>query len=418
MRCSTSWSRSNCATARARCRLRGARRRRAALRGNGRAARRAVLRRRVHLRRRGSAPPAHRRAATRASLVGTSCDWEDVEATARTYEPLDVRRSSTSTPAIELDANLARVRAHLGIGKDATRAEGEDRHEPAWVSKGCRPSEAATLEMLKSLTDDEWNAPSGCAGLGGARRRRAHGAASCTASSTRRRCPTSAAAPKRRWRFRSPNGATWTTERGARRVRDVQRSSRRTSSRWRRIRRCRKRCCRWAISARIRCRCSPARSASTTTAISATTSCGRDGPIDRPEPPRDDVRLGATFEWMLAGLPWMSQEALTFLDRPVVLAPDRARRRRMDDRTGRRGRPRPGDRRRRARCGRDHHLRRARLRRVGDAPPPVGRVREDRGRRALRVHRPRRRCTSSDRPFRRRSATVRGQHACSAQHRS
>ena len=28
---------------------------------------------------------------------------------------------------------------------------------------------------------------------------------------------------------------------------------------------------------------------------------------------------GATLEWMLAGLPWMSQEALTFVDRPVVL---------------------------------------------------------------------------------------------------
>jgi uncharacterized protein (TIGR03083 family) len=43
------------------------------------------------------------------------------------------------------------------------------------------------------------------------------------------------------------------------------------------------------------------------------------GPIDRPEPPRDAVRLGATVEWMLAGLPWMSQESLRFLDRPVVL---------------------------------------------------------------------------------------------------
>ncbi len=43
------------------------------------------------------------------------------------------------------------------------------------------------------------------------------------------------------------------------------------------------------------------------------------GSIDRPEPPRDDARLGATLEWMLAGLPWMSQEALKVLDRPVVL---------------------------------------------------------------------------------------------------
>jgi uncharacterized protein (TIGR03083 family) len=43
------------------------------------------------------------------------------------------------------------------------------------------------------------------------------------------------------------------------------------------------------------------------------------GPIDRPEPPRDDARVGATVEWMLAGLPWMSAAALEVLDRPVVL---------------------------------------------------------------------------------------------------
>jgi uncharacterized protein (TIGR03083 family) len=43
------------------------------------------------------------------------------------------------------------------------------------------------------------------------------------------------------------------------------------------------------------------------------------GSIDRPEPPRDETRLAATFEWMLGGLPWMSQAALTVLDRPVVL---------------------------------------------------------------------------------------------------
>jgi uncharacterized protein (TIGR03083 family) len=43
------------------------------------------------------------------------------------------------------------------------------------------------------------------------------------------------------------------------------------------------------------------------------------GPIERAEPPRDETRLGATIEWMLAGLPWMSQEALTVVDRPVVL---------------------------------------------------------------------------------------------------
>ena len=44
------------------------------------------------------------------------------------------------------------------------------------------------------------------------------------------------------------------------------------------------------------------------------------GPIDRPEPPRDAKRLQPTVEWMLAGLPWMSADALAnVLDRPVVL---------------------------------------------------------------------------------------------------
>jgi uncharacterized protein (TIGR03083 family) len=43
------------------------------------------------------------------------------------------------------------------------------------------------------------------------------------------------------------------------------------------------------------------------------------GSIDRPEPPRDATRVRATLEWMLAGLPWMSQQTLTVLDRPVVL---------------------------------------------------------------------------------------------------
>lgn len=43
------------------------------------------------------------------------------------------------------------------------------------------------------------------------------------------------------------------------------------------------------------------------------------GPIDRPEPPRDEMRLGPTVEWMLAGLPWMSESTLGFVDRPIAL---------------------------------------------------------------------------------------------------
>jgi uncharacterized protein (TIGR03083 family) len=43
------------------------------------------------------------------------------------------------------------------------------------------------------------------------------------------------------------------------------------------------------------------------------------GSIDRPEPPRDEQRLRPAITWMLAGLPWMSASTLAFLDRPIVL---------------------------------------------------------------------------------------------------
>lgn len=43
------------------------------------------------------------------------------------------------------------------------------------------------------------------------------------------------------------------------------------------------------------------------------------GPIDRPEPPRDEMRLQPTVEWMLAGLPWMCARQLAFVDRPINL---------------------------------------------------------------------------------------------------
>src|SRR6478609_4604238 len=42
------------------------------------------------------------------------------------------------------------------------------------------------------------------------------------------------------------------------------------------------------------------------------------GPIDRPEPPRDEQRLRPTLEWMLAGLPWMCASQLAFVDRPIA----------------------------------------------------------------------------------------------------
>jgi uncharacterized protein (TIGR03083 family) len=44
------------------------------------------------------------------------------------------------------------------------------------------------------------------------------------------------------------------------------------------------------------------------------------GPIDRPEPPRDERRLRPTLEWMLAGIPWMAKDPLNkVLDDPIVL---------------------------------------------------------------------------------------------------
>ncbi|HEY5172883.1 MAG TPA: maleylpyruvate isomerase family mycothiol-dependent enzyme [Acidimicrobiia bacterium] len=47
------------------------------------------------------------------------------------------------------------------------------------------------------------------------------------------------------------------------------------------------------------------------------------GPIDRPQPPRDEMRLRPTIEWMLAGLPWMCADALGgIVDRPIVLELD------------------------------------------------------------------------------------------------
>jgi uncharacterized protein (TIGR03083 family) len=44
------------------------------------------------------------------------------------------------------------------------------------------------------------------------------------------------------------------------------------------------------------------------------------GSIDLPQPPRDEMRLRPTIEWMLAGLPWMCAAALDgVVDRPLAL---------------------------------------------------------------------------------------------------
>jgi uncharacterized protein (TIGR03083 family) len=46
------------------------------------------------------------------------------------------------------------------------------------------------------------------------------------------------------------------------------------------------------------------------------------GSIDRPEPPRDEQRLRPTVEWMLAGLPWMCPALAGIVDRPLALVLD------------------------------------------------------------------------------------------------
>jgi uncharacterized protein (TIGR03083 family) len=43
------------------------------------------------------------------------------------------------------------------------------------------------------------------------------------------------------------------------------------------------------------------------------------GPIDRPQPPNDEQRVGPTVEWMMAGLPWMCDRLAAIVDRPLVL---------------------------------------------------------------------------------------------------
>jgi uncharacterized protein (TIGR03083 family) len=49
---------------------------------------------------------------------------------------------------------------------------------------------------------------------------------------------------------------------------------------------------------------------------------GPTGPLDRPAPPADDLRLRPTLDWMLAGLPQMDPESLRWLDAEVNLTID------------------------------------------------------------------------------------------------
>ena len=44
------------------------------------------------------------------------------------------------------------------------------------------------------------------------------------------------------------------------------------------------------------------------------------GPIDRPAPPSDELRLGATLEWLMAGVPQMAPDAMrTAVRKPLRL---------------------------------------------------------------------------------------------------
>jgi uncharacterized protein (TIGR03083 family) len=43
------------------------------------------------------------------------------------------------------------------------------------------------------------------------------------------------------------------------------------------------------------------------------------GSLDRAQPPRDEQRMRPTVDWMLAGLPWMCPDLTTIVDCPLVL---------------------------------------------------------------------------------------------------
>jgi hypothetical protein len=44
------------------------------------------------------------------------------------------------------------------------------------------------------------------------------------------------------------------------------------------------------------------------------------GPLDRPVPPSDELRIGATLEWLIAGVPQMSGEAMkSSVTKPIGL---------------------------------------------------------------------------------------------------
>lgn len=183
--------------------------------------------------------------------------------------------------------------------------------------EGLQAERAATLEVLHSLTDDEWDAPSGCAGWA-VRDVVAHMASILHGVVDPTQMPDVSGGTEAAMEVPVAERRTWTT--GA--VLDEYETFSEQAS---------------AVFAMAQdppladtmlpmgdLGTHPMSMLASTFCFDAYCHLRNDilvpeGPIDRPEPPRDAVRVGATLEWMLAGLPWMSQEALAFVDRPVAL---------------------------------------------------------------------------------------------------
>ena len=183
--------------------------------------------------------------------------------------------------------------------------------------EGLQAERAATLEVLESLTDDEWNAPSGCAGWA-VRDVVAHMASILHGVVDPTQMPDVSGGTEAAMEVPVAERRSWTT--GA--VLDEYTTFSEQAG---------------AVFAMAQdpplaetmlpmgdLGTHPMSMLASTFCFDAYCHLRNDilrpeGPIDRPEPPRDAVRVGATLEWMLAGLPWMSQDALTFLDRPIVL---------------------------------------------------------------------------------------------------
>ena len=225
-----------------------------------------------------------------------------------------------------------------GAEKLNTHDRGNDEH--SWQSKDSAPSATRSSTIAKSLTDDEWNAPSDCAGWA-VRDVIAHMAQ----HPARRRRPVVHARHERRHR-----GRRWkppVAERRAWPIEEVLAEYETYSGQ---------------VADLVATLQDPPMSETMlpmgdlgTHPMSIMPSTflfdgychlrndilKPNGPIDRPEPPRDEKRLRPTIEWMLAGTAVdVRRRSSRFVDRPITLDARRHRRRHVDDRARRRRRPR------------------------------------------------------------------------------